>query len=50
MDFAYDDVTVALVERLQAFMDECVYPAEPAFFRQRAEAEDPWAPAPGRET
>jgi acyl-CoA dehydrogenase len=46
MDFAYDDDTLALVERLQAFMDECVYPAEPTFFRQRAEAEDPWAPAP----
>jgi acyl-CoA dehydrogenase len=46
MDFAYDDDTLALVERLQAFMDECVYPAEPTFFRQRAEGEDPWAPAP----
>jgi acyl-CoA dehydrogenase len=46
MDFAYDDVTLSLVERLQAFMDECVYPAEPKFFRQRAEAQDPWAPAP----
>jgi acyl-CoA dehydrogenase len=46
MDFAYDDVTLSLVERLQAFMDECVYPAEPTFFRQRAEAQDPWAPAP----
>ena len=46
MDFAYDDVTLALVERLQAFMDECVYPAEPTFFRQRAEAPDPWASAP----
>jgi acyl-CoA dehydrogenase len=46
MDFAYDDDTLALVERLQAFMDECVYPSEPAFFRQRADADDPWAPAP----
>jgi acyl-CoA dehydrogenase len=46
MDFAYDHDTLALVERLQAFMDECVYPAEPEFFRQRAEAEDPWAPVP----
>ena len=34
MDFAYDDMTVELVERLQAFMDEYVYPAEPAFFRR----------------
>jgi acyl-CoA dehydrogenase len=46
MDFAHDDVTHSLIERLEAFMEECVYPAEPTFFRQRAEAQDPWAPAP----
>ena len=28
MDFAFDDTTRALQERLLAFMDECVYPAE----------------------
>jgi acyl-CoA dehydrogenase len=46
MDFAHDDTTLALAQRLEAFMDECVHPAEPTFFRQRAEADDPWAPAP----
>jgi acyl-CoA dehydrogenase len=46
MDFAYDDATRSLIDRLEAFMDECVYPAEETFFRQRAEAQDPWAPAP----
>ena len=37
MDFAYDDRTQDLRERLSAFMDEQVYPAEPAF-REQAEA------------
>jgi acyl-CoA dehydrogenase len=37
MDFAYDDRTQDLRERLLAFMDEQVYPAEPAF-RDQAEA------------
>jgi acyl-CoA dehydrogenase len=46
MDFAYDDATRSLIDRLEAFMDECVFPAEETFFRQRAEAQDPWAPAP----
>jgi acyl-CoA dehydrogenase len=46
MDFSYDETTTALVERLESFMEEFVYPAEEAFFRQRAEAEDPWAPVP----
>jgi hypothetical protein len=46
MDFAHADVTLALVERLESFMAECVHPAEETFFRQRAEARDPWAPAP----
>jgi acyl-CoA dehydrogenase len=46
MDFSYDEQTTALVERLESFMEEFVYPAEEAFFRQRAEAEDPWAPVP----
>ena len=31
MDFAFDDTTRALQDRLLAFMDECVYPAEPRF-------------------
>jgi acyl-CoA dehydrogenase len=46
MDFSYDETTTALVERLESFMEEFVYPAEEAFFRQRAEAPDPWAPVP----
>jgi acyl-CoA dehydrogenase len=46
MDFAYDDTTNGLIERLEAFMEEFVYPAEDTFFRQRAEAQDPWAPVP----
>ena len=46
MDFGYDDTTKGLIERLEAFMEEFVYPAEDAFFRQRAEAQDPWAPVP----
>ena len=37
MDFAYDDRTQDLRERLLAFMDEHVYPAEPAA-REQAEA------------
>jgi acyl-CoA dehydrogenase len=46
MDFGHDDTTKELVERLQAFMEEFVYPTEEAFFRQRAAATDPWAPVP----
>src|SRR5215213_2999878 len=46
MDFGHDDTTKGLIERLEAFMEEFVYPAEEAFFRQRAEAQDPWAPVP----
>jgi acyl-CoA dehydrogenase len=46
MDFGHDDTTKGLIERLEAFMEEFVDPAEEAFFRQRAEAQDPWAPVP----
>ena len=46
MDFAYDDITSDLVERLEAFMEEFVHPTEPSFFRQRREATDPWSPVP----
>jgi acyl-CoA dehydrogenase len=46
MDFAIDDTTRDLQERLTAFMDECVYPAE-ARFREEAEtAENPWGTPP----
>ncbi|GAA4520751.1 MULTISPECIES: acyl-CoA dehydrogenase family protein [Nonomuraea] len=34
MDFAFDSVTEDLRRRLLQFMDECVYPAEPAFEEQ----------------
>ena len=39
MDFAYDDRTQDLRERLFAFMDEQVYPAEPTFEEQAEAAE-----------
>jgi acyl-CoA dehydrogenase len=39
MDFAYDDRTQDLRERLSAFMDEQVYPAEPVFREQEEAAE-----------
>jgi acyl-CoA dehydrogenase len=39
MDFAYDDRTQDLRERLFAFMDERVYPAEPTFEEQAEAAE-----------
>jgi acyl-CoA dehydrogenase len=49
MDFAYDDRTQDLRERLSAFMDEQVYPAEPAFSEQAEAAEAagrPWERLP----
>jgi acyl-CoA dehydrogenase len=45
-DLAPTDELHALRGRYRAFMEEFVYPAEEAFFRQRAEAQDPWAPVP----
>ncbi|MGI5486358.1 acyl-CoA dehydrogenase family protein [Microtetraspora malaysiensis] len=44
MHFGFDDVTLELRERLTAFMDECVYPAEPAFAEQAAAGG--WSPPP----
>ncbi|WP_017545039.1 acyl-CoA dehydrogenase family protein [Nocardiopsis prasina] len=46
MDFAFDARTEELRERLLAFMDEHVHPAEPVFAAQLAEREDPWAVPP----
>ncbi|MBB6119698.1 acyl-CoA dehydrogenase family protein [Nocardiopsis algeriensis] len=46
MEFAYDKETQELRERLLAFMDEHVYPAEPVFEEQLAAREDPWSTAP----
>jgi acyl-CoA dehydrogenase len=45
MHFAYDARTEELRERLLAFMDEHVYPAEPVFEEQLDRAE-PWTPPP----
>src|SRR2546429_8796449 len=42
MDFAFDETTTELQERLTAFMEEFVYPAEETFFRERAEMPDRW--------
>ena len=38
MDFAFDETTTELRERLLAFMDECVYPAEARFRAEHLEA------------
>ena len=43
MDFAYDTTTTELQERLTAFMEEFVYPAEETFFEQRAKLGDRWS-------
>jgi acyl-CoA dehydrogenase len=46
MEFAYDARTVELRERLEAFLTECVYPAEPVHHEQVIAAGDPWARPP----
>jgi acyl-CoA dehydrogenase len=46
MDFALDSTTTDYQERLLEFMDAHVYPAEPLFAAQAAEAADPWATPP----
>jgi acyl-CoA dehydrogenase len=46
MDFAFDQTTIDLQERLAAFMEEFVYPAEETFFRQRAEMPNRWGTPP----
>src|SRR5918992_2198018 len=46
MDFGYDDATEGMIERLEAFMEEFVYPGEQTFFQQRLEARDPWSQVP----
>ena len=47
MDFGFDETTLELRERLLAFMDECVHPAE-ARFREQVErsADSPWDTPP----
>lgn len=46
MDFAFDQRTIELRERLLAFMEECVYPAEDTFREQVENAADRWDAPP----
>ena len=46
MDFAFDRTTIEYRDRLLAFMDECVFPAEPVFASQSAARENPWTAPP----
>ena len=46
MDFAFDATTQELRERLLAFMDECVYPAEPRFREEVERSAEPWGTPP----
>lgn len=46
MDFAFDDTTRELRERLLTFLDERVYPAEPVAEEQRAHLDSPWDQPP----
>jgi len=46
MDFAYSERVEQLRARLLSFMDEHIYPNEPVYHRQLAEASDRWQPVP----
>jgi acyl-CoA dehydrogenase len=46
MDFGFDQRTTELHEAVTDFLVEEVYPAEPVFARQLAEAADPWTRPP----
>jgi len=46
MDFTYDSQTLQWQEKLLAFMDERVYPAESVLHEQVVKAGDPWARPP----
>ncbi|MBV2361919.1 acyl-CoA dehydrogenase family protein [Streptomonospora nanhaiensis] len=46
MDFTYDDVTRDHLDRLRAFLDERILPAEPVYAAQAAERADPWSTPP----
>jgi acyl-CoA dehydrogenase len=46
MNFAFDETTTELRERLLAFMDECVYPAEPRFREEVHSSENQWGTPP----
>src|SRR5580704_7230774 len=42
MDFEYSDRSKALLEKLNKFMDEVIYPAEPIYEEQMETAKDRW--------
>ena len=42
MDFEYSDRSKALLEKLNKFMDEVIYPAEPIYEEQMESAKDRW--------
>src|SRR5436190_13506077 len=42
MDFEYSDRSKGLLEKLNKFMDEVIYPAEPVYEEQMAAAKDRW--------
>jgi acyl-CoA dehydrogenase len=46
MDFGFDPTTTEMRERLLAFMDDCVYPAEPLFREQVEHSDNRWATPP----
>jgi acyl-CoA dehydrogenase len=46
MEFAYDSTTLDLIERMNAFMSEAIYPAEAVEAAQFAADPDGWTPAP----
>jgi len=46
MNFEYSDTVKDLLERLQSFMDEHVYPAEQRYREETAKAENPWVNPP----
>jgi len=46
MDFAFDERTEELRERLLEFMDSHIYPAEPVYEEQLAERENEWTSPP----
>ncbi|SDP17022.1 acyl-CoA dehydrogenase [Nakamurella panacisegetis] len=46
MDFGYDSTTIEYSDRLLAFMDEFVHPAEATFAEQQAARPGEWGPPP----
>jgi acyl-CoA dehydrogenase len=46
VDFAFDARTEEMLRKLQSFMDEHIYPAEPLADEQRADLDSPWQTPP----